>query len=35
VSVMETRDGVKHMVLTVAPDAVLADGRTAHLEGAH
>lgn len=29
VSVMETRDGVKHLVLTVAPDAVLANGQTA------
>lgn len=28
VSVMETRDGVKHLVLTVDPDAVLADGRS-------
>lgn len=29
VSVMETRDGVKHLVLTVAPDAVLTNGQTA------
>lgn len=29
VSVMETRDGVKHLVLTVAPDAVLGQGQTA------
>ncbi|SHN21753.1 hypothetical protein [Rhizobacter sp. OV335] len=29
VSVMETRDGVKHLVLTVAPDSVLTTGQTA------
>ena len=29
VSVMETRDGVKHLVLTVAPDSVLTNGQTA------